>query len=147
MERADEILPPDCQQDLADFTNLIATAISNVRTARGLAESQAALRRVATVVAQGAEPLSVFTTVAHEAARMLRVGAVSLVRYDPDQKVLTKIYGTHGERSAVLGRASWPLAESPELLAVVDTGGPARVNDWTEIHWPCRSGSPRLGVR
>ena len=136
---AGEILPPGCETRLADFTHLMATAISNVQARqardehRSLAESQGALRRVATLVAQGAEPKAVFTTVAVEAARILGVGAVSLIAYDADTEMFTKIFGTHGERSPVPDGATWPVQECPEGALVLATGRPARVDDWTGI--------------
>ena len=52
-------LPPDSERRLAQFIELVGTAIANtearVEVAR-LADEQAALRRVATLVAQGAPP-------------------------------------------------------------------------------------------
>jgi transcriptional regulator with GAF, ATPase, and Fis domain len=136
---AGEILPAGCETRLADYTHLIAAAISNVQARqardehRSLAESQGALRRVATLVAQGTEPQAVFIAVAVEAARILGVGAVSLIAYDADTELFTKIFGTHGERSPVPDGATWPVEECPEGALVLATGRPARVDDWTEI--------------
>ena len=136
---ADEILPPGCETRLADFTHLMATAISNVQARqardehRSLAESQGALRRVATLVAEGAEPKAVLAAVAVEAARILGVGAVSLIAYDADTEMFTKIFGTHGERSPVPDGATWPVQDCPEGALVLATGRPARVDDWTGI--------------
>jgi signal transduction histidine kinase len=133
---AGEVLPSACEARLADFSSLMATAISNVQAhdqLRTLAESQGALRRVATLVAQGAEPKTVFTEVAVEAARILRVGAVSLISYDADTEMFTKIFGTHGERSPVPDGTTWPVDECPEGALAVRTGRPARVDDWTTI--------------
>jgi signal transduction histidine kinase len=48
------------------------------------AERQAALRRVATAVAEGAPPDEVFSTVTAELARGLRVQQAVLFRYEPD---------------------------------------------------------------
>src|ERR1035438_2304317 len=70
---------------LANFSQLVASAIASAQAReelRGLAEQQGALRRIATLVAQGAEPQAVFTAVAVEAARILGVGAVALLSYD-----------------------------------------------------------------
>ncbi len=58
-----DLLPLDTEARLERFTELIGTAIANAtaRQARAqLAEEQAALRRVATLVAEGAEPEAVF---------------------------------------------------------------------------------------
>jgi signal transduction histidine kinase/CheY-like chemotaxis protein len=132
---AGETLPIDCEQHLADIANLMVTAISNAQV-RGLAELQGALRRVATLVAQGAEPRAVFTSITVEAARILKVGAVSLIRYDADTDMLTKIYGTHGQRSPVPDGTPWPLSDCPEGIIAIQTCGPARVDDWATIPGP-----------
>ena len=49
-----------------------------------LAEQQAALRRVATLVARGVSPAEVFTAVADELARCLHVAASAVHRYEAD---------------------------------------------------------------
>ena len=59
--------PPDTESRLANFTDLAATAIGNVAAheqLREVADEQAALRRVATLVARGAAPDVVFGAVA-----------------------------------------------------------------------------------
>ena len=61
---------------LAEFTELVATAISSAQAqadVRRLAEEQAALRRVATLVAREASPAAVFAAVTEEVGRLLRV--------------------------------------------------------------------------
>ncbi len=124
---------------LADFSRLLATTIAIAQEReelRSMAESQGALRRVATLVAQGADPQTVFTTVAFEASRMLGLGAVSLISYDADTQMYTKIFGTHGQRSAVTDGGKWPLAECPEGALILQTNGPVRIDDWSSIPGP-----------
>lgn len=136
---AGEVLPPGCEIRLAEFTQLMETAIANVQARnmlRSLAESQGALRRVATLVAQGAEPRAVFAAVATEASRILGVGAVSVVSYDPDARMYTKIVGTHGQRSAVPDGGQWGLEDCPEGALILQTGGPVRIDDWSQIPGP-----------
>ena len=54
-------------------------------TARGLlAEEQAALRRIATLVAQGVPPSQIFAAVADELARLFDADTGSIARYGPD---------------------------------------------------------------
>jgi PAS domain S-box-containing protein len=80
-------LPVGTEGRLASFTELLATAIANAesREALGLlADEQAALRRVATLVARGASPSEVFSAVAAELARVLAVQHASVWRYEPD---------------------------------------------------------------
>src|SRR6185503_6496986 len=55
-------LPPDTESRMAQFTDLIGTAIANAEAgerANRLRDEQAALRRVATLVARGTGPESV----------------------------------------------------------------------------------------
>jgi signal transduction histidine kinase len=129
-------VPADAAARLNDFTELLGMAITSGQARaelRRLAEEQAALRHVATLVAQGAEPKTVFTAVAVKAAQVLRVGAVSLLSYDAVTETFTKIFGTHGERSAVPDGTQSRAADCPEGALVVETGQPARIDDWSEI--------------
>ena len=73
---------------------------------RRLAEEQAALRRVATLVASGAPSAEVFSAVAQEVAQVLRLTNAAVCRYDEDGSAITvlAVHGPHPERSG-LGRA------------------------------------------
>ena len=83
---------------MSDFADLVATAIANAaaraelqasRDSMGvLATQQAALRRVATVVARGVGPSEVFSAVAEEMARCLDVQDAVVVRYEGDDAVI-----------------------------------------------------------
>ncbi|MCW2652412.1 MAG: hypothetical protein QOE41_3051 [Mycobacterium sp.] len=93
--RDSDPLPNDTAARLARFTELLATAIANAesREARGrladelrvLAEQQAALRRVATLVARGTPPSEVFSAVADELAGCLHAGNASVNRFEGDE--------------------------------------------------------------
>ena len=79
-------LPADTEARLASFTELVATAVANTDSRAELArlaEEQAALRRVATLVARATPPQEVFAAVAEEVGRVLAVDFAILVRYDP----------------------------------------------------------------
>jgi GAF domain-containing protein len=68
---------PGTETRLSNFSELVATAIANAesREARAvLTEEQAALRRVATLVAQGARPAEIYATVGEEIGRLLVEG-------------------------------------------------------------------------
>ena len=72
-----QLLPVGTEARLASFTELVATAIANTDSRIGLArlaEEQAALRRVATLVAHGVPPEEVFAAVAEEVGRLLPAG-------------------------------------------------------------------------
>ncbi|WP_270045980.1 GAF domain-containing protein [Solirubrobacter ginsenosidimutans] len=80
-------LPADTEDRLAEFTELVATAISNsearTEVAR-LANEQAALRRVATLVARGVPPSDLFDAVAEEVAALLGADLAGMIRYEND---------------------------------------------------------------
>src|SRR6202043_2496662 len=85
-------LPPDTEARLASFTELVATAIANAESRFALArlaEEQAALRRVATLVARGTAPEEVFAAVASEVGQLLPAGYAHLGRYEPDRTLTT----------------------------------------------------------
>lgn len=80
-------LPPAIEDHLTNFAELAGTAISAAharRELRVLADEQAALRRVAELVARGAALDEIFGAVATEASRLLDGRAAALLRYDPD---------------------------------------------------------------
>jgi PAS domain S-box-containing protein len=104
---APEPLPADTEARIGDFADLIATSIANAATRADLqvsrdelgvlADQQAALRRVATLIARGVTPSEVFCAVADEMARCLHVGHATLSQYDDDDALIPlAVY--HGDR-------------------------------------------------
>src|SRR5262249_60484025 len=82
-----EPLPAEMESRIGHFTELIATAIANAESRDALArlaDEQAALRRVATLVARDATSTEVFEAVATEVARLLDTDITVLGRYDDD---------------------------------------------------------------
>ena len=78
-------LPSDTEERLAAFTELVATAIADAQARvelRSHAEEQAALRRVATLVARAAPAEEVFAAVTAEVGRVLAADVTVLSRYD-----------------------------------------------------------------
>jgi PAS domain S-box-containing protein len=95
-----------------------------------LADQQAALRRVATLVAHEEEPPDLLAAVAKEAATVLKVPLVSIVRYEPDET--GTVTATLDEQLFPIG-SNWPL-DCPSLMAAIrTTGRPARVDDYGEL--------------
>jgi signal transduction histidine kinase len=83
-----EPLPPAIESHLADFAELVGTAISAAHSRaelRVLADEQAALRRVAELVARGAALDEVFAAVATEASKLLGDLPAALLRADPGE--------------------------------------------------------------
>jgi signal transduction histidine kinase len=80
-------LRPEAERRMPAFTELVVTAIANAQARvelRALAEEQAALRRVATLVARGVPSVAVFDAVTEEIGRLLPADVTLLCRYDPD---------------------------------------------------------------
>ncbi|MDA0167097.1 GAF domain-containing protein [Solirubrobacter ginsenosidimutans] len=125
-----EPFPPETEHRVSQFTNLVATAIANAnaRAEVGrLAEQQAALRRVATFVAQGAAPAEVFDAVLKEATQLLGADQVSLVRATSAHEItILALRGTDPE--IVRPGARVPLDGDSVTRRVVHTGRSTRLN-------------------
>jgi signal transduction histidine kinase len=123
-------LPPDTEARLASFTELVATAIANAESRAALArlaEEQAALRRVATLVARGAAPEDVFAAVAEEAGRLLPVDSASMCRYEPEGALTFVAQG--GSTAVIFPVGSrWMLGGHNLGTLVFETGRPARID-------------------
>ena len=120
---------------LAGFTEMAATAIASAQARmelRRFAEEQAALRRVATLVARGAPPEEVFAAVTAEAGRALSADLARMCRYDPDSAHIVVGAWT---RSAALPAAPVGTRVKPGgrnvASLVLKTGRPARIDDYT----------------
>ncbi len=82
-----EDFPPGTESRMADFMELAAMAIANAQAEqelRELADTQAALRRLATLVARGEPPEAVFAAATREALRYFGGGIARMIRYEPD---------------------------------------------------------------
>jgi signal transduction histidine kinase len=122
-------LPPDAEERLASFTELVATAIANADSRAALArlaEEQAALRRVATLVARGTPPEQVFAAVTEEYARLVPVDAAAMARLEPDGTLLyVASWGRAVDFLPVGSR--WTPDGKNIASAVLETGRPIRV--------------------
>jgi GAF domain-containing protein len=79
-------LPADTEARLANFTELVATAIANAESRAELArlaQEQAALRRVATLVARGTPPEKLFAAVAEQVGQLLDTHLSGMARPAP----------------------------------------------------------------
>jgi PAS domain S-box-containing protein len=124
-------LPDDTEARLADFTELVATAIANSEARdnlRRLVDEQAALRRVATLVAEGAAPAALFSAVTEEVAGLFEPAAVTLNRYERD--VCTVLAAT-GIGFPIGSR--WPLDVDSLAARVYTAGRPVHVANYTDI--------------
>ncbi len=122
--------PPDTEQRLTQFMELLATAIANAESRASLArlaEEQAALRRVATLVARGAAPEEVFTAVAAEVGRVVSVDFQHLGRYEPGGMV-NYLAAAGRAQGRVPPGTTVPLGGENVATRVFETGRPARTD-------------------
>ena len=144
-------LPAGTEARLAGFTELVATAIANAQARvelRGFAEEQAALRRVATLVARGTPPEEVFAAVTAEAGRVLGVGFTTMSRYHPDGAV-TVVGAWSGTGIPVIFPAGTRLSAGGSNLhtQVFQTGQPARLDTIAGDLGPALAPALAAGIR
>jgi signal transduction histidine kinase len=126
--------PAGTEACLACFTDLLAAAISNADSRAGitrLANEQAALRRVATLVARGAPAEEVFTAVAEEVVQLLPVDSASMCRYESDG-TLTFVAQWGSAMAHFPVGSRWTLGGHNLGTLVFETGRPARVDRYAD---------------
>jgi signal transduction histidine kinase len=110
-----------------------------------LADEHAALRRVATLVAEGAGPATLLAVVAAEVARVVNVWAVSIARYEADGTATELAsFSERGELFPVGTR--WLLDGTNVLAHVLESGRPARINDYSRLEGVIAETLRRLGI-
>ena len=134
---------------LADFTELVATALANAESRAALsqlADEQAALRRVATLVAREASPVELLAAVADEVARVLDVEAVGMLRFEPDGTATLVAQSDTPWDPPPLG-TRFTLEGENVVTAVFRTREAARLDDWAKATGPVAEMARVLGIR
>ena len=129
--------PPGTEERLAAFTELVATAVANAQARqelRSIADEQAALGRVATLVAQGEAPAGVFGAVAEQVGKLLGTDDALVARFEPDESVtIVASWAAKGEPLAVGFRRHIAPGEGVTPL-IRQTGLPARIDSQTDYY-------------
>jgi signal transduction histidine kinase len=126
---------------VAALTSLVLAAVTAERSTsekaqRQLAAEQAALRRIATLVAGDTKPDRVFEEVTTEAAQTLGANAASLARFDPGNTVtFIGAWSDTGELAFPAG-SSITLDGSGVIAAVRRTGEPQLVQSYDQLGSP-----------
>jgi signal transduction histidine kinase len=127
-------IPPEAERRIAQFAELAATAIVNAAAraeVERLVEEQAALRRVATLVAQGAAPTAVFEAAAAEMATLLKADGITLCRYEPGGEVT--VLAHRGPEAAQIPPGTRVRHDGRSVSATVRrTHRPARLDSYSE---------------
>jgi signal transduction histidine kinase len=134
--RLGTVLPAGTENRLRDFIDLIATAIANYEAraelaasearAGELADEQAALRRVATLVARGVSPDEMFSAVTNEMAQLFGSPQACVGRFEPDGSAMVVVGVSDGIRGISIG-SRWELEDYMASTGVYRTGRPARL--------------------
>jgi signal transduction histidine kinase len=134
----DEPLPLETESRLEKFTELVATAIANAESREALSQlaaEQAALRRVATLVAGQAAPDEIYAAVAEEVARLLLADRGAVVRYEPDDTLTVTAYWSTDGTDIPVG-TQIPLEGDVVTAAVRRSGRPIRIDTFDDLSGP-----------
>src|SRR6266571_1649243 len=128
-----EPFPASAENRLAAFTDLVATAVANAQShdeVRRFGDEQAALGRVATLVAGGAAPEHVFTAVVEEVSSLLGLERIELVRYEGD--TTGTVIAASGDHPFPVG-STWSLDDPSVMATVARTRRAARIDDYSKL--------------
>jgi hypothetical protein len=116
---------------------------------RRLATEQAALRRLATLVARGVEPWEVFDAVTDEMCRCVPAECAGLWRYETADEI-TLVAAAYPPAA---DRAKWPVGTrtpttgSTLASSVLRSGGPARMDSYVNVAGVLAAHARAVGIR
>ena len=130
---------------IAALTSMVLAAVTAERAEAEA--SQAALRRVATLVAGGAPPSRVFEHVTEEVARLLGMEGASVMRYDGrDTATVAGAWAEDGNPGLPLG-TTIGLDGDSVVAKVLRTGSPQRVDRYADAQGTVAEQLRRIGYR
>jgi signal transduction histidine kinase len=145
----DRPLVRGAERRVADFTELIATAISNAEArseVERLADEQAALRRVATLVAEGAPPRDIFDAVIAEVGGLVAADSMVLSRYEDEREAT--VLATQGPMADRVPSGTRVQLDGENIHSLIrPTRRPARIEHWERAHGTIAQISQDVGVR
>jgi signal transduction histidine kinase len=110
-----------------------------------LAAEQAALRRVATLVAGQGTAEEIFATVAEEIARLLLADRGVVCRYEPDGTMTVAAFWTSGGRTLPVGTRV-DLEGDSVAASVQQSGRPSRIDSYQDLSGPVVELASTLGA-
>jgi signal transduction histidine kinase len=145
-----EPLPEGTEARLADFTELLATAIENAESREALAQlvdEQAGLRRVATLVARDVQPTEIFSAVVEEVGRLFGTDTGAVVRFEHDPPAIV-VAGVAKTFAGIPVGTRSKLDDSLASAQVYRSGRSARIDvrDWPAPGGPIHSVGRRMGL-
>jgi signal transduction histidine kinase len=144
----DQPFPPDAEARLASFAELVATAIANAESHAALtrlAQEQTALRRVATLAAQGVPPVEIFSAVSDEVTGLFGAQA-GVLRFEHEGPAVVFV-GVSKAMDLPVG-SRWEFQPGMASAEVYRTGRSARVDamDWSSAGGLVGRAARRLGI-
>jgi signal transduction histidine kinase len=141
-------LPAETESRIGAFTELVAMAIAN-SDARAeierLALEQAALRRIATLVARGAETGEVFAAVAREVAEVMHLPVAAVQRYEDDETMM--VIAPWSDRPHPFQPGTrWPYHPAGLAARVRQRSGAGRVVDFSHRRGAFAAKARELGL-
>lgn len=123
-------------------------AESAASLARALAEQQAALRRVATMVAQGVPPAEIYPAAVTELSRGLGVQNVTLLRYEAPAGAYVVVGASDEHGEPILPKGQYLSLEGDNVAALIHRGGaPARMDTYDDAEGPTAERIRGLGLK
>jgi hypothetical protein len=116
---------------------------------RRLVAEQAALRRLATLVARGSEPCEVFDAVTKEMCRCVDGEGAGLYRYEPSGEITLVAGAYHPAATPVqwpVGTRT-PIAGNTLASTVLHTAGPARMDSYENVAGALATQVRAIGIR
>ena len=111
-----------------------------------LAEEQAALRRVATLMARGTPPEEVFAAVTEEIGQLLALGFAYLGRFEPDN-ALTTVAAWGRAADVIPAGTRWILGGKNVSTLVFETGRAVRLDRYADASGPVGDEGRENGFR
>jgi signal transduction histidine kinase len=112
-----------------------------------IAGEQAALRRVATLVARAASPEEVFAAVIGEAGRLLDTDFTHLSRYADGAATIVGAWARTGAVRDLPVGTRWSIGGRNVLTLVFQTGRAARIDDYAGASGPAAEAAHERGIR
>ena len=129
------------------FNKMAASLEDSQAELRRYAEEQAALRRVATLVAQTSSPAELFETVTREVGLLSGADLARMERYEADGTVTgVAVWGRETDHQLAVGTRF--ALEGPSIARLVwERGGPARVDSFAGASGPIAQEAREQGIR
>jgi signal transduction histidine kinase len=135
----------ESDRQAAENARLLATLSQHTGMLERLAEEQAALRRVATLVARQAGADDIFTAVAEEVARLFRAEIGGIARYDPDESLTMIAEWDDGSGGLPIGTRVG-LEHERDLVTSLRAGLPNRLTYYEGFSTPIVALARKLGI-